>query len=95
MNRTARLAAMSGLAITVVAVAPGTGGGGTLQPLGTTATDAGTVDATSSADGQYLYAETGANGIVDEFRVGSGGSLTPIGSVTVPGAVGAEGIAAS
>jgi len=73
----------------------GDDGSGTLQPLGTTATDAGTVDATSSADGQYLYAETGANGIVDEFRVGSGGSLTGIGSVTVPGAVGAEGIAAS
>ena len=73
----------------------GDDGSGTLQPLGTTATDAGTVDATSSADGQYLYAETGANGIVDEFRVGSGGSLTAIGSVTVPGAAGAEGIAAS
>jgi hypothetical protein len=39
--------------------------------------------------------ETGAKGIVDEFRVGSGGSLTEIGSVTVPGAAGAEGIAAS
>ena len=73
----------------------GDDGSGTLQPLGTTATNAGTVDATSSADGQYLYAETGANGIVDEFRVGSGGSLTEIGSVTVPGAAGAEGIAAS
>jgi 6-phosphogluconolactonase (cycloisomerase 2 family) len=73
----------------------GDDGSGTLQPLGTTATNTGTVDATSSADGQYLYAETGANGIVDEFRVGSGGSLTEIGSVTVPGAVGAEGIAAS
>ena len=70
-------------------------GGGTLQPLGTTATDAGTTDATSSADSADLYAETGANGIVDEFRVGSGGSLTEIGSVTVPGAAGAEGIAAS
>lgn len=70
-------------------------GSGTLQPLGATATDAGTVDATSSSDGQYLYAETGAKGIVDEFRVGSGGSLTEIGSVTVPGAVGAEGITAS
>ena len=73
----------------------GDDGSGTLQSLGTTATDAGTVDATSSSDGRYLYAETGANGIVDEFRVGSGGSLTEIGSVTVPGAVGAEGIAAS
>jgi 6-phosphogluconolactonase (cycloisomerase 2 family) len=60
--------------------------GGTLQPLGTTATDAGTVDATFSPGGHYLYAETGANGIVDEFRVGSGGSLTEIGSVTAPSA---------
>ena len=72
----------------------GDDGSGTQESLGTTATDAGTVDATSSPDGHYLYAETGANGIVDEFRVGSGGSLTEIGSVTVPGAAGAEGIAA-
>ena len=73
----------------------GDDGSGTLQSLGTTATDPGTVDAASSPDGQYLYAETGANGIVDEFRAGSGGSLTAIASVTVPGAAGAEGIAAS
>jgi 6-phosphogluconolactonase (cycloisomerase 2 family) len=70
-------------------------GSGALRPLGTTTAGAGTVDATFSRAGQYLYAETGANGIVDEFRVGPGGSLTEISSVTVPGAVGAEGIAAS
>ena len=70
-------------------------GSGTLQPLGTTATDAGTVDAAATPDGQYLYAQAGANGIVDQYRVGPGGSLTPIGSVTVPGAAGGEGIAAS
>ena len=70
-------------------------GSGTLQPLGTTATSAGTVDATASPDGQCLYAETSAGGIVDEFRAGPGGSLTEIGPVTVPGAAGAEGIAAS
>jgi 6-phosphogluconolactonase (cycloisomerase 2 family) len=70
-------------------------GSGTLQAAGTTATDPGTVDAAFSPDGRYLYAETGANGIVDEFRVGPAGALTEIGSVTVPGAVGAEGIAAS
>ena len=68
---------------------------GTLQPTGTTATNAGTVDATFSSDGLYLYAETGAAGVVDEFRTGAGGSLTEIGSVTVPGAIGAKGIAAS
>jgi hypothetical protein len=32
---------------------------------------------------------------VDEFIVQAGGSLTEIGSVTVPGAVGGEGIVAS
>ena len=69
-------------------------GTGTLTPQGNTAADAGTVDAAASADGRYLYAETGAAGIVDEYRVHDNGSLTRIGSVTVPGAVGAEGIAA-
>jgi hypothetical protein len=39
--------------------------------------------------------QTGAHGIVDEYRVGDDGSLTPLGSVTVPDAVGGEGIAAS
>ena len=33
-------------------------------------------------------------GIVDEFAVGAGASLTEIGAVTVPGAVGGEGIVA-
>jgi 6-phosphogluconolactonase (cycloisomerase 2 family) len=47
-----------------------------------------------AASGGYLYAETGTNGTVDGFRVGPGGSLTPIGSVTgLP--AGIEGIAAS
>ncbi|HVV24388.1 MAG TPA: hypothetical protein VHF06_33445 [Pseudonocardiaceae bacterium] len=68
-------------------------GSGSLTALGTTGTDAGTVDAAGTE--HFLYAETGAQGIVDEFRVNDGGSLTPLGSVTVPGAAGAEGIAAS
>ena len=68
--------------------------GGGLTLLGTTATDGGTVDASASADGRFLYTQTGASGIVDEFRVNGDGSLTAIGSVTVPNAVGAEGIAA-
>ena len=59
-----------------------------------TGTDPGTVDASASSNGQYLYVQTGGNGIVDEFHVGAHGSLTPIGSVTVPGAVGGEGIVA-
>jgi 6-phosphogluconolactonase (cycloisomerase 2 family) len=71
------------------------GSAGSLTALGNTATDPGTVDATVTSDGDYLYAETGANGIVDEFRVNKDGSLTSIGSVTVPGAVGGEGIAAA
>ena len=70
-------------------------GSGTLTALGNTATDPGTVDAAATADGRYLYVQTGANGIVDGFRVGTGGALTPIGTVTVPGAIGGEGIAAS
>jgi hypothetical protein len=32
---------------------------------------------------------------VDEYRTGAGGSLTEIGSVTVAGAVGGEGIVAA
>ena len=67
---------------------------GALTLTGETPTDAGTVDAAASLDQQFLYVQTGANGIVDEFQVGPGGSLTAIGSVTVPGAVGGEGIAA-
>lgn len=67
---------------------------GTLALAGETPTDAGTVDASASPDQQFLYVQTGANGIVDEFHVGLGGSLTSVGSVTVPGAVGGEGITA-
>jgi 6-phosphogluconolactonase (cycloisomerase 2 family) len=68
---------------------------GSLTALGNTATHAGTVDAAISPDGRYLYVETGAAGVVDEFAVGHDGALSAIGSVTVPDAVGAEGIAAS
>ncbi len=66
---------------------------GQLTLLGHTATDPGTVDATASPDGRYLYVQTGGNGIVDEFRV-NGGTLTSVGRVTVAGAVGGEGIVA-
>ena len=65
----------------------------TLQ--GTSPTDAGTVDATVSSDGQYLYVQAGGPGNVDAYRINPGGSLTETGSVTVPGAVGGEGIVAS
>jgi 6-phosphogluconolactonase (cycloisomerase 2 family) len=70
------------------------GGSGTLTALGNTGTDGGTVDAAVSSDGQFLYAQTGADGIVDAFRIGSDGSLARVGAVTVPGAVGGEGIVA-
>lgn len=66
--------------------------GSSLTALGDTATAGGTVDA--AAAGQFLYVQTGAEGIVDEFAVGAGGALEALGAVTVPGAVGGEGIAA-
>ncbi len=68
---------------------------GSLTALGNTATDTGTVDAVAAGQGSFLYVQTGGAGIVDEFAIGSGGALTEIGSVTVAGAVGGEGIAAS
>ena len=39
--------------------------------------------------------QAGATGIVDEFHVGADGSLTALGSVTVPDGAGGEGIVAS
>ncbi|WP_431278643.1 lactonase family protein [Leifsonia poae] len=69
-------------------------GDGSLAAIGNTATDPGTVDGSVTSDGHFLYVQTGANGIVDGFRINANGSLTPVGSVTVPGAVGGEGIAA-
>jgi 6-phosphogluconolactonase (cycloisomerase 2 family) len=67
---------------------------GALTLLGNTTTDPGSVDATVTSNGRYLYVQTGGNGIVDEFRINGDGSLNPIGSVTVPNAVGGEGIVA-
>jgi 6-phosphogluconolactonase (cycloisomerase 2 family) len=69
--------------------------GGQLALVGAAGTDPGTVDSALSGGGRYLYVQTGGNGIVDEFAVGQGGTLTEVGSVTVPGAVGGEGIVAS
>lgn len=70
-------------------------GAGNLSLLGANSTDPGTVDASASTGGQYLYVQTGGSGIVDEFAVNSNGSLNKIGSVSVAGAVGGEGIVAS
>ena len=68
--------------------------GGQLGLLGATGADAGTVDASAAAGGRFLYVQAGGAGIVDEFGVSASGSLTRIGSVTVPGAAGGEGIVA-
>jgi DNA-binding beta-propeller fold protein YncE len=65
-----------------------------LTPVGLTPTRAGTVDAAASADGRYLYVQTGAAGGVDAFRIASDGTLAPVDSIIVPGAAGGEGIAA-
>jgi len=55
-------------------------------------TNPGTIDLAKS--GSFLYAETGANGTVDAFRIANDGTLVPIGSVSdLP--PGIEGIAAS
>jgi hypothetical protein len=67
---------------------------GQLSAIGTTPTDSGTVDATVSSDSHFLYAQTGGSGVVDAFHINFDGSLTNIGSVTVPNAIGGEGIAA-
>ena len=67
---------------------------GVLAPLGETPTDPGTVDSAATADGRYLYVQTGGAGIVDEFRIHRDGTLSPLGSQTVPDAVGGEGIVA-
>ena len=72
-----------------------TSASGQLTLISDTDTDAGTVDAAATPGGQFLYVQTGAAGIVDEFSVGAGGMLTSLGSVTVPDAVGGEGIVAS
>ena len=68
--------------------------GGGLSFIGNTSTDAGTVDAAVSNDQRNLYVQTGKAGVVDEFTINDDGSLTQIGSVTVPNAVGGEGIVA-
>ncbi len=73
------------------------GAGGSLSLVGTTgvvaSTGAGPIDMAASSDGQYLYAEAGGAGAVDEFAVNANGTLTAIGSVTIT--PGIEGIATS
>ena len=68
---------------------------GGLTTTGLTGTLPGPVDASVSSDGRFLDVQTGAQGTVDTFRIGAGGTLTPVGSIVVPGTVGGEGIASS
>jgi hypothetical protein len=70
-------------------------GHGHLTNIGNTATHAGTVDSAASPDGRFLYVQGGAGGTVDEFHITAGGTLTLVGSRTVPNAIGGEGIVAS
>ncbi|WP_157537523.1 lactonase family protein [Kitasatospora azatica] len=68
--------------------------GRSLTALGNTPTNPGTVDAAVSTNGHFLYVQTGVNGILDAFTVNDDGSLTPLGSQTVPDGTGGEGIVA-
>src|SRR2546427_614822 len=54
----------------------------------------GSVDMAASRDGHFLYAQSGASGSVNAFSVSEDGSLSPIGSWTVPDGGSQEGIAA-
>ena len=66
-----------------------------LTALGYASTDPGTIDAAASPDGRFLYVQTGVNGIIDEFTVNRDGTLTQLGTATIPNGAGSEGIAAS
>jgi 6-phosphogluconolactonase (cycloisomerase 2 family) len=68
--------------------------GNLLTLVGQAATDGGTVDATVPTGDRFLYVQAGGPGTVDGYSIGLDGALTPIGAVTVPGAVGGEGIVA-
>lgn len=68
--------------------------GAHLELLGNTPTGAGTVDASVTPDGHYLYAQTGGAGAVDAFRINRDGSLTKISTTKVPDGAGGEGIVA-
>jgi 6-phosphogluconolactonase (cycloisomerase 2 family) len=68
--------------------------GGLLTLFSTTGTSPGPVDAAATGNGRFIYLQAGGEGVVDEFAVEHGGALDQIGSVTVPDAVGGEGIVA-
>ena len=76
---------------TLSTVTPGRNG--TLAVTDLDTTNPGTIDGDASDDGRFLYVQTGGVGTVDAFRL-AGGALVPIGSTSVPGGVGGEGIVA-
>ena len=55
----------------------------------------GAVDMAASSDGHFLYAQSGGSSTVKGFAVNSNGSLTLVGSWTIPDGSGQEGIAAA
>ena len=68
---------------------------GTLTALGNTAPTRAPSTPPPRPTGGSSTCRPARNGIVDEFAIGADGALTPIGSVTVPGGAGGEGIVAS
>ena len=72
----------------------GPSGATQLVGVATPTTGGGATDSAATPDGRFLYVEEGGAGTVDEFQVGRGGSLTPIGELAgLPAPM--EGIAAS
>ncbi|MFF8547216.1 lactonase family protein [Streptomyces albidoflavus] len=67
---------------------------GRLTPAGRTPTGAGPTDLAVSPAGDYLYVQTGETGGLETYRIGPDGGLTRTDAVTVPNAVGGEGIVA-
>jgi DNA-binding beta-propeller fold protein YncE len=55
----------------------------------------GAVDSAASSDGHFLYAQSGGSASVKAFGIDGDGSLTPIGSWTIPDGGSQEGIAAA
>jgi 6-phosphogluconolactonase (cycloisomerase 2 family) len=55
----------------------------------------GAVDMAASSDGHFLYAQSGGSSSVKAFAVNSNGSLSPLGSWTIPDGASQEGIAAA
>ena len=70
------------------------GGAPVLDAAAAASTEPGTTDSTLSADGRFLYVESGGSGALDAFRINLDGSLSHVETIwNLP--VGSEGIAAS